>query len=232
MEFAYCEGMSNAQPSMKNFNIKETTAVKKYDVLTLDSKGYAVKANTGDHCIGLAAEDHPANVQSNIMPAKNTIKVIDSPNAIYRASAMTVKFSQEHSTNTRLFSPEYTGGNCFTNFTLVLISKAPGSQNTDKIGSLRKSYGITQEYNEEDSSVTYYFTVESGGIPHNDDVYALLPDIGSTYITTGSGNNDFSLITDTGIFRCIGQDLSANNSKGLPSCFLKLINHTTNKVNE
>lgn len=220
MEFLYCEGMSNAQPSMNCFKVKPETKIEKGDIVALDSNGYLVKADYG-MSIGVAAEDHPANAVSDLMPVRDSVKVITSECAVYRAYGIKMQF-KEGSTETCLHpaSFDWTNG-AYDGTLLILVSKAESSENTDTVGTVRK---VSSSYQEGDG---YIMNVSEGGIPHPDDVYALLPQIGERCLQAGYGNDEFSFTTENGQLRCVGHDLSLENTAGLPSCLLKLNKHVS-----
>ncbi len=220
MEFVYCEGMSNAQPSINNFKIKESTVIKKGDVISLDMYGDAVKAESTSLTIGIAAEDHPASDNSELLQTrKDVIKVITSSNAVYRAYANKINF-KDNSTEKKLYPINCVDdAGAYDRAILMLISKSEESQNTDNIGDIRV---VTSSFME---NYEYIMNVTAGGIPHPDDVYAVLPYVGSSNIISGINGEDFYFNYTKGHFRCIGIDFSRNNAKGLPSCYLKLNTH-------
>lgn len=225
MEFLYCEGMSNAQPSMESYKVKENTEIKKGDLVSLDTRGYLIITGSNGSCIGVAAEDHPANAVSDLMPVRDKVKVITSETAVYKAYAIKMQF-KEGSDNT-CFLPvsfDWTNG-AYDNTLLMLISKAEGSENTDTIGTIRT---VSSSYQENDG---YVMNVSEGGIPHPDDVYALLPRIGDDGLNQGFDGEDFAFTSDIGHLRCVGHDLSLDNTAGLPSCYLKLNKHVSRAEN-
>ena len=222
MEFLYCEGMANAQPSTENYKIKETTVINKGDAVALDTKGYVIKASDSIILIGIAAESYPAN--DGLTPKKDTIRVINASNAVYRAYGHKMHFASG-STATAFYPFSYDSTNgIYDQCVLVLASKSVDSENTDEIGTIRY---VESSYLESSDSFVMY--VSKGGVPHPDDVYAVLPSIGDTNVEVQIyGNEDFNFTTSEGAFRCVGHDLSVNNLRGIPSCYLMINRHVSN----
>ncbi len=225
MEFAYCEGMSNAQPSFEVFKVNEKETIKKGDVLSLNEKGFVTKSGLTDISIGVAMEDYPTDDASGLISKRNVIKVATSGNAVYRVYGKKINFMGE-CTDTKVYPVESEGilYSYYRSF-LVLISKSPESQNTDNVGDVRTISYV----NPEGSLVA--MNVSKGGIPHPDDVYAIMPNIGDTYFKD-LNESEFKFDETEGHFRCVGVDFSTNNVKGLPSFFVKLNKHSsTSKIN-
>lgn len=221
MEFAYCEGLSNAQPSFEVFKVNEKETIKKGDALALDDSGHVIKAAYSSISIGVAMEDYPTADASGLINKRNVIKVATSGNAVYRVYGKKMNFTGD-CTETKVYPVESEGFlDCYYRSSLVLISKSPESQNTDNIGDVRtiSSVNPAGEFLEMD--------VSKGGIPHPDDVYAIIPGIGDTHFER-LNESEFKFNETDGHFRCVGVDFSINNAKGLPSFFVKLNKHSSN----
>lgn len=223
MEFVYCEGLSNAQPETNIFKVKSTTKISKGSPVMLDKSNFAVTPSFSDYSIGVAAEDYPHNGESGIMPKRDTIKVITAPDAVYRAYGIKMTFDAT-STQHEFHTSAYYENGYYEQCILVLVSKGEDSENTAEIGSV---ISIDSSYSDGEK---YILNVSANaGVPHPDDVYAILPAIGNSKVEASATSN-FSLNSSGGAFRCIGYDLSMNNANGAPSCFLKLARHTSTKT--
>lgn len=224
MDFVYCEGLSNAQPETNFFKIRPTTKIVKGCPVRLDSNNYIVIASGTSYSIGVAAEDHPSGDENGIMPVRDTIKVITAPNAVYRAYGNRMSFNATSTEKEFHISSGPING-YYEECMLVLVSKGEGSENTDEIGTVRY---VDTSYPDDDK---YVISVSGeGSAPHPNDVYALLPIIGSERIESAVYSSiDFD--SNGGPFRCVGHDFSTNNVNGVPSCFLKLSHHISQKTN-
>lgn len=218
MEFLYCEGASNLQPSVKDFDIAENTVIEKGDIVSFNNKGLIQKHDMSlPNPLGVAVESH--NAETIRFGRKTKIKVNITPNAVYKMELPTIKFL-EGSTSTSLKFRDRAAGYgdyCFYDRHFMLVSKSDKSENTDEIGTMRKvSYAL------ENNEYAVY-QVEEGGVPHPDDVYVVIPNIGDRNIFPNDKNIAYFRDNDESGLLCVGVTLDFNGDKKLPYCHMKFL---------
>ncbi len=214
MEFLYSASGANVQPIIREFRIKSDTVVKKGQIVNVDEQG-RVKAGKSI-ILGVAAEDH-SGVEDESNPRSNgeKIKVICSPNSVYKLYGTCIKFCHDDSEPGAFVTRDYAAGsgdNIFGNCILVLTKKAEDSENTDPVGTVY--YVDGNSYDAMDEFMT--FSVCGGtGVPDDDDEYAIIANVGNLTVGPQNDDNNVMIGNDTQ-FACVGCTTSLNNEKGLP----------------
>ncbi len=198
MKFAYCYAGGNT-PAIKEFDIKADASVNAGEVVCAFD-GVITENVNGGTVIGVCEETHTGK-EDMLNTRSNGTKVrVNVTDGVYEAEAMKL-CAIENGTET-VFKCESAGlsdaavGGC-----LVLVEKARGSTNTDKIGTARKITGIT--VNGETAAVT----VENGAAAYAGDVYVLIPALGAK-IKLNSAKNGYcfdNAQTDVTL-SCVGFD--------------------------
>ena len=156
--------------SAREYDIACDTAISEGQLVKLVD-GLVVPAAVDETgaILGIAAENHSGAADA-IDPRSDggKIFVIDDPNVVMQCAAPEV--TAVTGSETTLETAELDGfdGNDFKGGYVKLISKAEGSGNTDVIGQVRRVTDFAPGV----------LTLEKGGTPAKDDVYALFPPIG------------------------------------------------------
>ncbi len=200
MKFAYCYAGGNI-PAIKEFEIEKTASVEAGEVVCA-TNGVITGAVKGGTVIGVCEETHTGK-EDMLNARSNGTKVrVNVTDGVYEADA--VKLCALEGADETTFTCDSTGlsdatvGGC-----LVLVEKAEGSTNTDKIGAVRKIVGCTGN---DDAA---YITVENGGVANAGDIYALIPALGTSLEldTTKKGYSFNNTKTDVTL-RCVGFDVA------------------------
>ena len=217
MEFLYCEDASNLQPLLKDFDIDEKTIINKGDIVYLNSDYLIENKSALSYPLGVAAESH--NEETMRFGRKTKIKVNISPNAVYKMTLPTIKFLEGSTDTTVKFqdrSPGY-GDYGFNERHFMLVSKSDKSENTDEIGTMRKCLCSLE------NGMYAVLQVEKGGVPHPDDVYVVIPNIGDRNIFQNDNHiATFENDEHSGLL-CVGMTLDFNGAKKLPYCHVKFL---------
>lgn len=178
MKFAFNDSGANA-PFIREYDIATSTAIKDGEAVGITGNK-AVRAESGDHVLGVAAEEHPGkHDELNARADGGKIRVNVAPQAIYEAALPS--FTATGGSATTLVIPSSGVSASLTSGRAVLVSKADSSANTDKVGTSRRISACTVS----GSSAT--LTLASGGVPGNGDVYRLIPDVGDEMYLDASG---------------------------------------------
>lgn len=158
-------------PVIKEYDIAADTKVFAGEVVGL-SDGTIVKADDADAIIGVCAEDHKGEKDEFNARANGTkIRVNIAPDAVYSAKAP-VYTASTGSTATTLVTVSSGLNVSIKSGKAILVRKAAGSTNTDKIGSARKISAVAI------SGATATITLEKGAAPCAGDEYVIIPEIG------------------------------------------------------
>ena len=178
MKFAFNASGANA-PLIRDYDIATSTAIKDGEAVGIaDNK--VVAAESGDHVLGVAAEEHTGkHDELNARADGGKIRVNIAPQAIYEASLPC--FTATGGSATTLVIPSSGVSTSLTSGRAVLVSKADSSANTDKVGTSRRISACAVS----GSSAT--LTLASGGVPESGDVYRLIPDVGDEMYLDASG---------------------------------------------
>lgn len=218
MEFLYCEDASNLQPLLKDFDIDEKTIINKGDIVSFNNKRLIQKHDMSlPYPLGVAVESH--NEETMRFGRKTKIKVNISPNAVYKMTLPTIKFLEGSTDTTVKFQDRSAGYGeyGFADRYFMLVSKSDKSENTDEIGTMRKCLCSLE------NDVYAVLQVEKGGVPHPDDVYVVIPNIGDRNIFQNDNHiATFENDEDSGLL-CVGMTLDFNGAKKLPYCHVKFL---------
>lgn len=221
MEYVFSLSGSNTEPCIREFDINTNTNIKAGYTVSLGDNN-KVTADTYN-CVGVAAENHPGVADDKNPRANgNKIKVICSPDAVYRLYGIDLKFIPESSTATKMTTVNSSivkAESIYGKYVLVMVSKDPASENTDTVGTVR--YITDNTYNSSTGAVS--MTVNSGGIPHANDVYCLVPGTGVDNISTADYKSVY-ISTSSSTFRSVGYDANLDNVKKRPSCYVRFRN--------
>lgn len=181
-------GISTA--CIREYETDCTENLKKGTILTL-SEGKAKKAGASDIVLGVLAADYYAE-KDELIPASGTkrMRVTVSAAAIYRTEPQTTTIKQV-GTETTITPAEVTlptAANALKGGYVKLISKAPGSENTDHVGCVRK---IT-------ASTSSLLTIETGGKAGIGDIYAILPPAGFDNLALNGNADGFTISASSG----------------------------------
>ena len=178
MKFAFNASGANA-PFIREYDIATSTAIKDGEAVGIaDNK--VVAAESGDHVLGVAAEEHTGkHDELNARADGGKIRVNIAPQAIYEASLPC--FTATGGSATTLVIPSSGVSTSLTSGRAVLVSKADSSANTDKVGTSRRISVCAV------SGSLATLTLASGGVPESGDVYRLVPDVGDEMYLDASG---------------------------------------------
>lgn len=169
MNFTFCLSGCN-QPLIKEYEIDENTKITAGEAVGI-SGGKAVIASESDDILGVSAETHSGKEELlNARANGNKLRVIISPDAVYTYSAP--KYTAMGGTATTITVASAGLSVNVSSGYAVLVSKALGSQNTDKIGEKRKISACSV------SGANAVLTLENGGSASAGDVYMLFPLVG------------------------------------------------------
>ena len=128
MKFAFNASGANA-PLIRDYDIATSTAIKDGEAVGIaDNK--VVAAESGDHVLGVAAEEHTGkHDELNARADGGKIRVNIAPQAIYEASLPC--FTATGGSATTLVIPSSGVSASLASGRAVLISKAASSTNTD-----------------------------------------------------------------------------------------------------
>lgn len=181
----YMNSTGSASLCIKEFEVATDCDLKKGTVLTLSEGAARVATDSATEILGVLAEDYKVKCDEfNHRNGKGQVRVIVSPGAIYRESALTVTLA-EAGDESSITVNGYTMPsvqNAFLGGYVKLISKGASSTNTDDVGSLRKitaSNGTT-------------LTLEEGGRACIGDVYAILPPASFSYLALCDGAESYT----------------------------------------
>lgn len=197
MEF-YMNSNGNTTPTIKEYVTNETVFLKK-GTLMMVRDGKVLKADGTMTPIGILAEDYdPEPNELNVHAGDKHVRVIVSPNAVYRVPPFRVTLTENGTTTTMKWPGTVpTSSSAFKGGYFRLLEKGENSTNTDPIGTVRESSGTTE------SNVN----LEEGGVPCAGDVYEIFMPVGSTNLTPETSGTEFKLcLTTSSIYRVVGSD--------------------------
>ncbi len=164
----------------------------------------ALAAETGA-LLGVAAETH-SGAADDLNPRADggRILVVDDPAAVYQCAAPQITASGGSATTLTFAAGQHFAADDFNGGCVKLVSKAPGSANTDEIGTVR---AITDFSVSAGASGT--LTLASGGVPASGDVYALFPPVGFAKGNLNDNRDGIVLTASAALpLRVIGADVA------------------------
>jgi len=202
--------MADGSPicSVREYPIATSTAIKIGQVVKL-SAGKIVLATAAEAgtVVGVAAENHTGSADA-LDPRSNgtVIKVIDTPEAIYRCKVAEVSATGGSATTMTASTVGAYANDDFNGGVIILVEKAAGSTNTDPVGKVDE---IT-DYSYNSTGTVSTFTKASGGTPYSGDKYIILPPAGLAKGNLSSTIDNIVLTTATAFsFRYVGFDAEA-----------------------
>lgn len=160
----------------REYDIASSTEIKEGQVVKL-SEGLVVAAATTETgaILGIAAENHSGSADALDPRANGTkILVIDDPQLVMASPVAEVTATGGSATTVTASTLGAYSGDDWNGGFMKLVSKASGSTNTDKIGTIKR---IT-DYSYASSGTVSTFTVASGGTANSGDKYELYPPMG------------------------------------------------------
>lgn len=179
MKFSFNVSGANA-PVIREYDIAASTAVKDGEALGI-ADNTVVKAESGDHVLGVSAEEHTGkHDELNTRADGRKIRVNIAPSAVYETALPC--FTATGGSATTLIIASSGVSTSLTSGRAVLVSKAAGSANTDKVGASRRISACAV------SGSAATLTLTSGGKPAAGDVYMLIPDVGDEMYLDAAGD--------------------------------------------
>lgn len=196
MEF-YMNSNGNTVPNIKKFRTSETEPIKK-GTLMMAKEGELIRSDGTFTAVGILAEDYDPNPNElNAHAGDGFVRVIISPNAVYRILPFRMTLA-ENGTSTTMTWPGTapTSNNAFKNGYFRLVEKGEKSSNTDPIGTIRH---VTE-------SVGPDITLEEGGIASAGDVFDVFMPIGSSFLTVDAEDPTRCILVpgSNGTYRVVG----------------------------
>ena len=135
MKFSFNASGANA-PLIREYDITPTFAVKEGEALGI-ADSIAVKADDGDHLLGVCAEEH-TGVHDELNPRADgsKIRVNIAPHAVYETALPKVAAKSGGATTLVVDSAGLSAS--VASGRAVLVAKAATSANTDEVGSARR----------------------------------------------------------------------------------------------
>lgn len=180
MEFTF-DLSGNNTPVIKEYDIDKDTVIACGEVVGL-LDGKVVSDNATINILGISAEEHTG--EKDILNPRNDgtkIRVAISPDGVYRVPAPTYEASGGTSSTIVTTSKGLSVG--VNSGMVILVKKGVHSENTDKIGSVRKISSCVV------SGATATITIDEGAVTYAGDVYAVIPYAGTMLYSdeTGTG---------------------------------------------
>lgn len=186
--------------SAREYDIACDTAITEGQLVKL-SEGLVVAADANETgaILGIAAENHSGKADA-IDPRADgkRIFVIDDPNVVMQCKAPEVTADAGTEATLEAEALKIFAEDDFNGGYVKLVSKAEKSENTDVIGQVRRVTDFADGI----------LTLEEGGTPGKDDVYALFPPIGFAKGALGASGASLALSGTTDLpVKVIGRDL-------------------------
>lgn len=199
MKFAYCYAGGN-MPAIKEFDIESTANIEKGQVVCAEDN-VITEAVIGGKLIGVCEETHTGK-EDLLNSRSNGTKIrVSITDGVYETDAVKIVAKNNGTESTVVCDGEGISASC-TGGVAVLVEKAPGSTNADKIGTVRKITGCTE------NGDTATVSLENGNVPYEGDVYALIPALGTTLVLDKSKTGYSFNNTNTDVeLRCVGFDI-------------------------
>lgn len=224
MEFAYYEGLANAQPTMKEIIVDPSLEIKKGQIVWVNKEG-EINQSDSTYFYGVAAEDHsgkedPLNSRAN----SDKLKIIDGTNAVFKLKVPTVIMNGDSTEDTYKSDSDHIpdGTNTACRFLLVLAKKGNESTNTDAIGTVKVCSGNYQ------GGDGYDLTIANPScVPCDGDNYYFLAGDGAVNVSTDDGiTAKYSDKAED--FIVVGTDTELGGDG--PCIYVKAANHLYNGI--
>lgn len=163
-----------AHVSAREYDVAHDAVISEGQLVKL-SEGLVVGVGAGETeaILGIAAENHSGTADA-IDPRADGAKifVIDDPSVIMQCKVPEVAAAGGSATTLEVAALKVFGEDDFKGGYVKLVRKAEDSKNTDVIGKVRRIKGFAA------GADKGTLTLEDGGTPAEDDVYALFPPVG------------------------------------------------------
>lgn len=224
MEFAYYEGLANAQPTMKEIIVDPSLEIKKGQIVWVNKEG-EINQSDSTYFYGVAAEDHSGKEDAlNSRANSDKLKIIDGTNAVFKLKVPKIFIIDNSTEDTYKSDSDYipNGTNTACRFLLVLAKKGKESTNADTIGTVKLCSG-----NYAGSDGYALFIINQSGIPCYGDSYYYLAGDGAVNVSTDDGiTAKYSDKAEDFIVVGTNTELSGDG----PCIYVKAANHLYNGV--